>query len=87
MLIFMLFLASPVLLLCVGWEKMISWIGSLNDNILNRNDGKDNVVNGHEVCVALVNIQGSLSGREDIVEANVSQLLCRFFSLLFFFLI
>lgn len=34
----------------------------MND-ILN-NDVKDTVVYGHEVCVALVHIQGSLSGRK-----------------------
>lgn len=60
-------------------QKVISWIGSVND-VLNKNDGKNSFVNGHEVCVALVNIQGSISGREDIDEANLLQLLCAFSS-------
>lgn len=46
------------------------------NGFLDRNDGKNSDVNGHEVCLALVNIQGSLSVREDIDEVNLSQLLC-----------
>ena len=55
------FLGCSVLLFCLG-QKMISWTRGVND-IVNSNDVEDTVVNGHEVCVVLVHIQGSISGR------------------------
>jgi hypothetical protein len=74
------FLGTDAYRYTVCFSSFAALLGGENDLLESLNI----VVNDHEVCVALVNIQGSLSLREDIIELHYQYhitTLCSFFSL------